>query len=314
MLLPLIAGVGIGSWLLPDSELKMAQCLFLGTALSITAVPASIRVLMDLGKLHTRAGQTIVSAAIIDDVLSLILLVLLTGVLSNDGHPNLHMLLLLVFKAACFLGVTYLLEKLLVPRMRVLVSYFKSEEFGFSALLISACAYAVFAEMLGLHFIVGAFTAGLMFEQQHAGRDSYRDVKSKLNAITAGFMAPVFFASIGLNLDISAFAEIPWVVCMLVVVALVTKVIGAGGAAIMAGYTHAEAAVIGVGMSSRGMVELIIANIALQAGLFAVPANSPVVADLFSAVIVVAIITTILTPLGLRWLVRRHEHLNNRNT
>jgi len=309
MLLPLFAGIWLGWGIFPESEMKMAQCLFLGTALSITAVPASIRVLMDLGRLHTRVGRTIVSAAIIDDLLSLILLAVLTGVLSNEGRLDFFLGFMIFGKTCVFLGITFLIEKYLVPRIRSIVTQFKSEEFGFSSLLIAGFAYAVFAELLDLHQIVGAFTAGLLFEQKYAGHDIYKDVKGKLNSVTVGFMAPVFFASIGLNLNLEAFAVIPGVACLLILVALLTKVLGAGVAARITGYTNQDAAIIGVGMSSRGMVEIIIANIALQAGLFTVPQDAPVVTYMFSAVVAMAIATTVLTPIALKWMVQRQQQV-----
>ena len=88
LVLPVIVGFGLGWEFLPQSNLKLAQCLLIGTALAVTAVPVSIRVLMDLGQLNSPAGKTIVAAAIIDDVLSLILLAFLTGIIATGGLPD----------------------------------------------------------------------------------------------------------------------------------------------------------------------------------------------------------------------------------
>lgn len=170
MALPLISGFGLGWIWLPESGHKPAQCLFLGAALSITAVPASIRVLMDLGKLHSTAGQTIVSAAVIDDVLSLALLAVLTGLLETGGMPTVVSMSVLAGKIALFFVITLIAGRLIVPRMRRVIERFHTDEFAFSSLLIGGLAYAVLAEALGLHFVVGAFTAGLFFERRFAGR------------------------------------------------------------------------------------------------------------------------------------------------
>ena len=163
-----------------------------------------------------------------------------------------------------FFVVAYGLGRLLVPRMRRIVGRFHSEEFAFSSLLIAGFVYAVLAEALGLHFVVGAFAAGLFFEQRFAGQKTYDEVKEKLHAMTMGFMAPIFFASIGLSLDIGALFNIPGFVLALVIVAFITKLGGAGLAAWKLGHTKTDAVAIGIGMSSRGAVELIIANIALR--------------------------------------------------
>jgi Kef-type K+ transport system membrane component KefB len=306
MAVPLACGTALGWVTLPTSQYKLAQCLFLGTALSITAVPASIRVLIDLGKLHTRAGQTIVSAAIIDDILSLVVLAVLTGILETGGLPTFANLAWLGLEIATFFALTLGLGRVLVPRMRGIVSHFHSNEFAFSSLLIGGFAFAVLAELLGLHFIVGAFAAGLFFERRFAGRRQYEQVKSKLNALAMGFMAPIFFASIGLNLDLTALTSTPLFVAMLVAVAFVTKIFGAGLAAWKLGSTVNDAVAIGVGMSSRGAVELIIANIALRAGLFEHPVPAPpIVAGLFSAVVIMAVVTTMVTPMALKFAFRR---------
>ncbi len=89
----MVVGFGIAWLFLPASDLKLAQCLLIGTALAITAVPVSIRVLIDLGQLKSLAGKTIVAAAIIDDVLSLVLLAFLTGIMATDGLSNVANLL-----------------------------------------------------------------------------------------------------------------------------------------------------------------------------------------------------------------------------
>lgn len=313
MIVPLGCGAALGWMYLPESGHKFAQCLFLGTAMCITAVPASIRVLMDLGKLHTAVGQTIVSAAVIDDVLSLILLAVLTGFLDTGGLPTLESIAYLAAKITLFFLITFTTGRLLVPRMRRFIERFHTDEFAFSSLLIAGLAYAVLAEALGLHFVVGAFAAGLFFEQRFAGRKAYDEVKNKLHAVAMGFMAPIFFASIGLSLDLGALWNIPGFVLVLVLVAFVTKIGGAGFAARKVGHSTTDSVAIGIGMSSRGAVELIIANIALRAGLFNHPDPAPpIITYMFSAVVIMAVVTTVVTPMALR-AGFRHEQAVERN-
>jgi Kef-type K+ transport system membrane component KefB len=174
--------------------------------------------------------------------------------------------------------------------------------------LVLGLLFALLAEKLGLHFILGAFLAGLFFTKRTLGSDVHKDVRKKTNAVTTGFLAPLFFASIGMHLNISAITEVPLFVVVLIGLAVVTKFVGAGIPARLLGLSREAAMGVGVGMSARGAVELIIADIALRAGLFNQPEPPPpLVANLFSATVIMAVATTILMPLGLRVLLGRRQ-------
>ena len=209
MALPLVLGFGLGWWFLPDSSYKLAQSLFLATALAITAVPVSVKVLMDLGQLKTPLGQTIVSAAVFDDVLSLMLLAILTAVIRTGGFPDASAVLLLIGKVLLFFLVAWVVGRYVLPRLGRLVKKTLAEEFEMSALLIAALGYSLLAEVLGMHFILGAFLAGLFFVRRTIDPKVYSSIRASLSAITMGFFAPLFFASIGLHLDVSAATEFP---------------------------------------------------------------------------------------------------------
>lgn len=303
LLLPLLAGFDVAWLFLPDSPFKLAQCLFVGITLAITAVPVSIRVLMDLGQLHSPVGKTIISSAITCDVLSLIFLAILLVIIETGHLPGPSELLLLGGQIVAFFGITVSLGLFLFPRIGQAITQFRTAEFEFTALLIIAITFAVIAELLQLHFILGAFIAGLFFERQTAGREVYEDVKKKISAITSGFLAPVFFASIGLHLELSAFTAVPVFLLVLLLIAVITKLVGAGLPAYGAGLSKRESFAVGVGMSGRGATELIIADIALRAGLFLQPEPVPtVISNLFSIVVIVAILTTIAVPVGLKYI------------
>lgn len=298
--LPLVVGFFVAWQFLPVSEFKFAQCFFVGIALAITGVPVSIRILMDLGKLHAPVGRTIVSAAIIDDILSLGLLAALTSLLRSGELPDLIGVGKLIGEVGVFFAVTMLTGRLVVPRIGRIISNLKTTDQEFSSLIVAALAFAALAQALGLHFVLGAFAAGLLFERRFAGNKSYNAVRRRLSAITLGFFAPIFFAAIGMQLDLRAFHHIPLFLTMLLIVAFATKLIGAGLPAWLMGLSKKDAVAVGVGMSARGAVELIIANIALQAGLFTKPhPTPPVVQHLFSAIVIVALLTTIATPFAL---------------
>ncbi|MGI9385136.1 MAG: cation:proton antiporter, partial [Methyloligellaceae bacterium] len=168
-------------------------------------------------------------------------------------------------------------------------------------ILVGAFLFAVFAELLGMHFIVGAFMAGLYFGQKTIDVESYVRIKNSVSAITFGFLAPIFFAAIGFHLDVSALTQAPVFVAVFILVAFLGKIAGAGAAARSFGFSRRDAINIGVGMSPRGAVELVIAGIALKAGLFETAGGAPTIVNhLFSAVVIMAIVTTVLSPIILK--------------
>jgi len=304
MVLPMALGIGLGWVFLPASDAFLAQCIFLGVALAITAVPATVRILMDLGKLESPSGQIIVSAAVFDDILSLILLAWLTG-LMEAGPASGFAIVPLAVNVLAFFAITTVIGVFVFPFGGRFMRGIKQKEFEFSALLVAAFAFAVLAELLDLHFIVGAFMAGLFFGRKTIDEPAYDDVRNKTSAMTFGFLAPIFFASVGLHLDFSAVLVVPAFVMWLLIAAFAGKLIGAGVAARTIGLSQQEAAAVGVGMSARGAVELVIADIALQAGLFdAVPGITPVVEHMFSAVVIMAVLTTLVTPVLLKRIYR----------
>lgn len=307
MVLPLAVGVGLGWLFIPASDVRFAQSLFVGTALSITAVPVAAAVLMQFGALRSRMGQVVISAAIFDDVLSLLLLAVLTAIIKTGSVPSASELWLLGGKTVAFFVVAILPAWYARAGIARLIARFRSAEIEFSALLIAGLAYAMVAEKFGLHFILGAFLAGLLFADpaiiSHA---TYDGVKERLSGLTIGFLAPLFFASVGMRLEPSATWVIPGFVALLVATAFIGKLLGAGLPAYWLGFSVDEATAIGIAMSARGAVELIIADIAFQAGLFSHPEPIPaIVENLFSAVVIMAVLTTVLTPIMLKRVMRR---------
>lgn len=303
MILPLGLGMGLGWFTLPDSNLKSAQVFFIGVALAITAVPVAIKVLMDLNKLQSKPGQAIVSAAVIDDVISLLLLALLTSFMKTGELPNLKGLGILSAKISLFFVSTVSIGLYILPYIaKKWLRKMRVAESEMSFLLVVALGFSVLAEVLGMHFILGAFVAGLFFAKRVVKKDIYDDVKNKVQAITSGFLAPIFFASIGLSLDLSAFVNIPLFVIGLILIASLGKILGAGIPAKLTGLSTKDSLIVGNAMNARGAVELIIADIALRAGLFDQPDDSELVGNLFSAVVIMAIVTTLLTPFILKKL------------
>ena len=305
MLVPVSAGFALGILVLPDSPLKEAQCLFLGVALAITAVPVAVRMFMDLGGLESKVGKAVIAAAIWDDVLSLFLLALLLAAISGDGADTFSFwhLLPVVGKVLLFFAVTIPVGLYVFPLVGRYFKHLSFPEVDFSMLLIAALAYGVFAEHMELHIIIGAFLAGMFFHPKIVDVEIYDRVEQQVSGFTRGLLAPIFFVSVGFYLDFSAVGQVPVFVVTMILLALASKVIGSGFPAYWAGFSKRESVLVGVGMSGRGAVELIIAGVALDAGLFLQPSPpDAIVQSLFSAIVIMAIVTTVATPIVLRLL------------
>jgi len=306
MVVPVAAGMMLGLAVLPDSSIKLVQSLFIGTALAITAVPVTVRVFMDFDALDSKAGKTVVAAALWDDLLSLLLLVILLAAIGNDyavSHGS-GGILMLFGKVSLFFAVTIPVGLYVFPLLGRYFKHLHFPEVDFSMLLIAALAYAVFAEMMELHFILGAFLAGMFFQSSIVDANVFDRVEKQMSGITHGFLAPIFFVSVGLHLDFSAISQVPGFVAALIFIALVSKLVGSGLPAYWLGHSKREAVIVGVGMSGRGAVELIVAGVALEAGLFLQPYPVPIIVNsLFSAIVIMAVVTTVITPVLLRYLI-----------
>lgn len=301
LLLPLALGYGLGWLWLPGSEYKFEQAFFLGVALSVTSTAISIRILMDVGQLRTKLGHTIISAAVIDDIIGLGLLAILVSILEIGSMPSGLELAILAAKILGFFVFAIIVGRFMIPRIGTRLHRVKTAEVEFSVALAIALIFAVAAEVLGMHFIIGAFIAGLLIRERTFGDWAISDIQQRVSGISLGFLAPIFFASVGLQLDLSALSRaLPFTV-VLIVVAIVGKLIGCGLPARILKFSNRESLAIGSVMNGRGEVLLIVAAIALAAGLFENPVPTPpLVTALFSSVVITAIVTTILTPFALK--------------
>lgn len=307
MIVPLAAGIAFGLVALPDSSLKLIQSLFLGTALAITAVPVAVRIFMDLGELNSRVGKTVIAAALWDDLISLFLLALLIAAIGSGGAIGLDVndVVKLLGKVLLFFVVTIPVGLFVFPLVAKYFENLRFPEVDFSMLLIGALAYATFAEKMDMHFIVGAFLAGMFFHPQSVDPAVYRRVEGQMSGITRGFLAPIFFVSVGIQMDFGAITTAPLFLTVLIAVALISKFVGAGVPALAIGLSKRESIMVGVGMGGRGAVELIVAGVALEAGLFLQPSPPPpIVQSLYSAIVIMALITTLATPVLLRWVMK----------
>jgi Kef-type K+ transport system membrane component KefB len=309
VIVPAGLGVALGLIFLPRSDVLATQVAFLGVALAITAVPISIATLMELGKLDSTPGGIIVDAAVADDLIGIILLAVLIGMVEAGGVPSVQEFGLLGIKILGFFVFSVLFSKFVLPMVDRFISKTRSSEMHFTIVLVTGGLLAITSDLLGLHFMIGAFTGGLlirdrMVKSEHINQES----EAKLRGVTLGFLAPIFFASTGLHIDLSAFQIASLFTASILVAAIFSKFVGCSIPALLMGVPERESFAIGAGMVARGGGELVVASVALQAGLFSKPEPvPPEVSALYSAVIIMAIVSTIIAPVGLRLLLGKSE-------
>ena len=271
--------------------------MFIATALTATSIAITANVLKEMGRLQTAAARAIIGAAVIDDVLGLLVLAVTRGAVSGSvSFPAVALVFgkSLAFLAAGALAGHFLLRPVLE---RIDASSFtrRFREIPFLFAVMCAFLYGMAAELLGLSAIVGAFMAGASLGgvRLRQGKDLH-DGFDFLQAI----FASIFFVSLGILTDVRALeARVLVLLGVLLVVAFASKLIGCGGAALLTGSGPRDAAIIGLGMAPRGEVAMIIALIGLNAGL--------IHQDVYVAILLVSLLTTVATPLVLKPLLAR---------
>jgi Kef-type K+ transport system membrane component KefB len=303
--LPLALGIAVMWAFLPANEMRLPLALLAGVALSITALPASIRVLQDLGLMASETGRLILAAALIDDVLGLILMAVILAVIQSGSVPEVGTLLILLGKVAAFFALSITFGWHIYPHIRRGVALMQAMSVELSALILAALAYGALAEFLDLHWVLGPFMAGMFFEPKRVGKAVYNRISTAVASVVNGVLGPLFFFTIGMAVDLGAVTAAPILVASLLAAAFLGKFFGAGIPAYFLGLGARGAAAVGAGMCARGVMVLVILSIAVEKGLIAslegngVPSD-PTARQLFSALVLTAVVSTIIAPLILR--------------
>lgn len=300
---PLLAGTYVSL----AFGLQTIPALFMGLLLSITAVPVSAIVLMQFGILNSKLGNTVITSAVVNDILSLVVLSIILQVSAQEGtgaQLDFGALASSGAKIAAFLGGIFLFDILfrktagwLPNRVEPFFSKLQTKEAAFGILLITTIAISLIAQDIGLHFIIGTFFSGLVVYKEMIGRQNFNRVYGIVSAITFGFFAPIFFALIGIEFNVQSLVNSIPLFLALLAVAVATKIAAGYVGARIVGFAKDISLTIGFLMNGRGMVELVIAAIGFTAGIIDL--------TLFSIAVAIGLITSILAPVTSRPLVSR---------
>lgn len=287
VIIPLAVGFFIASIFNKGNDVNtILQNVFIGIILTATSVSITVETLKEMGKLNTRAGNAILGAAIIDDILGIIALTITTSL----ADPSINVIIVLAkivmfFIFAGFAG--YLFHWAFIKldeRYQRDLRRFVIIAFVF-CLLLSFCA----EEFFGVADITGAFIAGLVISDSN--RSKY--LNSRFETLSYMLLSPIFFASIGIKVQLTAMTKTIFIFAiLLLLVAILSKVFGCALGAKLCRYSNREAIQIGTGMISRGEVALIVANKGIAMGLM--------LPEFLAPVVIVVVVTTIVTPILLK--------------
>jgi len=302
---PVVLGWGAASLLLPDS-LTLAH-VFIGATLSATSVGITARVLKDLGKTQSREGQIILGAAVIDDVLGLVVLAIITGAVaaaSAAGGPGLSWLGVggILVRAGVFLGITVGVGHMFSEPIVRLAA--RTGQHGILLVIGLALCFtlAFVAELIGLADIIGAFAAGLMLDPYGKGvraREEEATLSELMHPLSSLFV-PLFFVLIGIQVHVESMAHARTLILgsVLILCALAGKLACALGVR----EPGVSRLAVAIGMVPRGEVGLVFAGIGTALTLQGQPILSQ---GAFSAIVLMVLVTTLLAPIGLRWAFAR---------
>lgn len=273
-----------------NSSDLLAFSLFMGTAMSISALPVIARTLMDLGLFRTRVGSIIIASAMLDDLIGWILFSMTMGMLKGSTSHNVFFTLLYT--------VSYAVLMLTVGRILINKSLpWAAKNFswpgGFLSLSLGmAFLGAALTEYIGLHAIFGAFIVGIAFGDSVHVTEKTKDIVTQF---VTNIFAPLFFVAIGFKVNFIVNFDLQ-ITLLVISIAIIGKVSGSTLGARLGGLNNKESFAVGFGMNARGAMEIILAILALQAKLIG--------EELFVAIIIMAVVTSVMAGPMLQWLLK----------
>ncbi|MBQ9358492.1 MAG: cation:proton antiporter [Abditibacteriota bacterium] len=305
VVVPFLLGWGVAAFFLKDEGLYGQ--MFIGATLCATSVGITARVLMDLGKVHTKEARIILGAAVIDDVQGLIVLAIITGLVkaaSGGGALSPWSIVLIIVKSIAFLGVVLAFGRSFAKKVFSVASHLRSDNIMLCIALVFCFGLAWIAFALGLAGIVGAFAAGLVLDEVQ-----WRDIRKframsvdNLIAPIAGMLVPIFFVRMGATVDVTSFAN----GSVLFFAAALTLCAVLGKQTCGLGVTDKSVSkfIVGLGMIPRGEVGLIFAATGMKLMLDGKAVIDP---GTYSAIVIMVVVTTVVTPPLLKWALMRQK-------
>jgi Kef-type K+ transport system membrane component KefB len=295
MLIPFVTGFAV-AWYFPaffmvsDGKSRLLFALFLGTALAISALPVIARILMDLKIMRTQVGMLIMASAMFNDLVGWLIFSFILSMMGKDpSRINVGYSILFILGFGLFMLI---IGKRVIDRALPWIQTKLSWPGGVLSICLGVCfLFAAITESMHIHAILGAFIAGIAFGDSVHLHERAREI---IHQFVTNIFAPLFFVSIGLKLNFLAYFD-AWMVLVILVLAFFGKVAGASIGAYWGGLSRNNSLAVGFGMNARGVMEIILATLALNAGLIG--------EKVFVALVVMALVTSLTSgPLMKRFL------------
>ena len=285
--------------------LDLVESLFMGLLLSVTSVPVSAIILLELGVLKSKIGTTVISVAVIDDIISLLIMVIILQMHTSEQIlPSLDQILISIIKISAYLiGVIFLayaiykMNRWFPDTLQSFFAKTKTREAVFGIFIVVAIVLSLTAHLAGLHFIIGAFFAGLIFSEKLLGKKEADKAYGIMSGITFGFFAPLLFTIIGTKFSGQALENSVWLVVLLVSFGIIGKTFGGYIGTRLCGIDKKEGLAIASLLNGRGTVGLAITAIAYSVNILDL--------TLFSVCVIICFVTTIITPIIARPILQR---------
>ncbi len=273
---------------LTDPSHRILFSLFLATAMSISAMPVIAKILIDLDLTKRNIGLVILSAGVVDDTVGWLILSLIAGAATHGVVHFAGLGLTVAYLVAFLLGAAFILYPILRVAIRVATERFKANDSDLVVIIVATFLCGALTEKIGVHPVFGAFVVGTVLHQVPRLR---KETIVRLESFTFGVLAPIFFGIVGLRVNLWALGG-GKMLALVITVACLGKLVGCSLGAYWGGLRFWEAASIAVAMNARGAMEIVLATIGLSLGIL-----TP---QMFSIIVMVAIVTSFLAPVGLR--------------
>lgn len=307
--IPLLSGMAVGT----AFHLDTLRAVFLGLCVSITALPVAVRILQSFNLLNSNIARYSVATAVFNDIAALLALGVILNISAQHSFEEVRAYILvtsfkLILLVGLILGFNWLLQTVIqrgihIEKIPEKLIVWLGNDALFGVLILFVLIFSSVSDLLGFHFVMGAFFGALLIDRKFFLASRYHELKLTLGSITSGFLSPVFFAYLGLEFNIGAIESLPFVFVVLVV-SILSKILAGwiGGRLIKLSNTTSLG--IGIILNGRGIMELVVASIAYERNFIG--------QGLFSTLVLMGVVTTMITPLLFRkWVLPRLDNPQN---
>jgi len=276
---------------------QIIESLIMGVAFSLTSIGVSVRTLIDLDYLSKKIGSTMLTSAIFDDIIGIFMFSVVISIAMYHQIPPVIPLFIIAGKIICFVIVMIILGWKVFPVLFTYINRMHVKESIFAFVIMIAIFSAYLAEVFGLHAVIGAFIGGACLSRVPLAK--IEDVQNKVSGVAYGIFIPIFFAYIGLLVDLNAIQDAGSFALIVVVMALSGKLIGGFIGSKIVGFDVLDSLIFGVGMMPRGGVELVVISVGMNLGIIS--------EKVFSAIVLMVVVSVIVSPALLKSVIKLKE-------